>query len=97
MHSSSKVENKGTFEGLVEKLPYLKELGINTIWITPVVENITADMQAKGTNGEAISSYGYTGYWASNFEKLNAHLGTFLQNYPYYVHHSLSDLILRLP
>ncbi|MBQ3601148.1 MAG: Ig-like domain-containing protein [Lachnospiraceae bacterium] len=66
----------GDFAGVTSKLDYLKELGINTIWITPVVENITADMQAKGTNGEAISSYGYTGYWASNFEKLNAHLGT---------------------
>ena len=27
MHTSSKVKHKGTFEGLVEKLPYLKELG----------------------------------------------------------------------
>ena len=30
-HSSSKVKKKGTFRGVMEKLPYLKELGINQI------------------------------------------------------------------
>lgn len=38
MHSSSKVENKGTFEGLVEKLPYLKELGITAVELMPAYE-----------------------------------------------------------
>lgn len=35
-HSSSKVKKKGTFQGVVEKLPYLKELGINQIQCMPV-------------------------------------------------------------
>ena len=30
-HRSSRVKHKGTFRGLVEKIPYLKELGINAI------------------------------------------------------------------
>lgn len=34
----SKVHAKGTFEGVVEKLPYLKELGINQIHCMPVYE-----------------------------------------------------------
>ena len=34
----------GDFAGLTQKLDYLKELGINTIWITPIVENITQDL-----------------------------------------------------
>lgn len=34
----SKVKNKGTFSGLVEKIPYLKELGINQIQCMPVYE-----------------------------------------------------------
>lgn len=66
----------GDFAGVTSKLDYLKELGINTIWITPIVENILDDMKATGDNGETVSSYGYAGYWASNFEKLNKHLGT---------------------
>lgn len=35
-HSSSQVQNKGTFEGVVEKIPYLKKLGINQIQCMPV-------------------------------------------------------------
>jgi len=37
-HSSSKVEHKGTFRGLTEKIPYLKELGINAVLLLPVYE-----------------------------------------------------------
>lgn len=38
MHSSSRVKHKGTFLGVREKLPYLKELGINQIQCMPVYE-----------------------------------------------------------
>ncbi len=37
-HPTSKVKNKGTFEGIVEKIPYLKELGINQIELMPAYE-----------------------------------------------------------
>jgi len=37
-HSSSKVVHKGTFQGVVEKLDYLKELGVNQIQCMPVYE-----------------------------------------------------------
>ena len=37
-HSSSKVRHKGTYQGVAEKLPYLKELGINQIQCMPVYE-----------------------------------------------------------
>lgn len=37
-HSSSRAEYKGTFAGIVEKIPYLKELGINQIHCMPVYE-----------------------------------------------------------
>ena len=37
-HTSSGVEKKGTFSGVVEKLPYLKDLGINQIPCMPVYE-----------------------------------------------------------
>ena len=63
----------GDFAGLNQKLDYLKDLGVNTIWITPIVENITKDQHDDKTD---IATYGYHGYWASDFTKLNGHLGT---------------------
>ena len=65
----------GDFAGVTSKLDYLKNLGINTIWITPVVENVLEPRKASA-DGKEVPSYGYHGYWASNFEKLNKHLGT---------------------
>lgn len=63
----------GDFAGLTQKLDYLKDLGVNTIWITPIVENITDDQPDAKTG---MDTYGYHGYWASDFTKLNKHLGT---------------------
>ena len=37
-NSASKVKHKGTFEGIIEKIPYLLELGINQIQCMPVYE-----------------------------------------------------------
>lgn len=37
-HASSKVKGKGTFLGVTEKIPYLKELGITTLEFQPVYE-----------------------------------------------------------
>ena len=37
-HSSAKVEHGGTFLGMVEKLPYLKEIGITTVELQPAYE-----------------------------------------------------------
>ena len=36
--SGSKVRAKGTFRGVIEKIPYLKELGINALELMPVYE-----------------------------------------------------------
>lgn len=61
----------GDFKGLIEKLPYLDELGINTLWITPIVDNIDFN---KGVDFNA-KQYGYHGYWAKDFTALDEHLG----------------------
>lgn len=62
----------GDFRGIINKLDYLKQLGITSIWITPIVQNIVHDV-GNEKDGEY---YAYHGYWASDFEKLNKHLGT---------------------
>ncbi len=68
----------GDLKGLTEKIPYLKDLGINTIWITPIVEN-TEIVENTDFNQQFSSDgnqYSYHGYWAKNFENLDPHLGT---------------------
>lgn len=37
-HASSEVKAKGNFAGVVEKIPYLKELGITTVELQPIYE-----------------------------------------------------------
>ncbi|WP_141506407.1 pullulanase [Paenibacillus luteus] len=61
----------GDFRGMIDKLDYLEELGINTLWITPIVDNIDFN---KGVDFNS-KQYGYHGYWAKDFTKLDEHLG----------------------
>jgi secreted pullulanase len=63
----------GDFAGVTENLDYLDELGITTIWISPIVENVVYDVSHASDDG---SYFGYHGYWAVDFEELNPHLGT---------------------
>ena len=65
----------GDFAGVTEKLDYLEDLGVNTIWITPIVENIKGVTVGDGT-GDVPYNAAYHGYWASDFTKLNPALGT---------------------
>ncbi|MEM1423970.1 MAG: isoamylase, partial [Planctomycetota bacterium] len=37
-HDSSRVHHPGTFDGLVEKIPYLKSLGVTTVELLPVFQ-----------------------------------------------------------
>lgn len=58
----------GDIRGLINKLPYLKSLGITAIWITPPVDN--AD------NLDVNGGAGYHGYWGKDFFRVDEHLGT---------------------
>ncbi|MFZ3591665.1 pullulanase [Bacillus sp. DJP31] len=63
----------GDFKGITQKLDYLDELGINTIWINPIVENIKYDVRNETPD---TPYYAYHGYWANNFGELNPHFGS---------------------
>ncbi len=66
----------GDFAGVTQKLDYLEQLGINTIWITPIVKNIKGvTVTDKGADKVPYNA-AYHGYWASDFTKLNPALGT---------------------
>ena len=56
----------GDFVGLTSRLPYIKNLGFTSIWITPPVVNAAI----QGDSG------GYHGYWGIDFTTIDPHLGT---------------------
>ena len=67
-HPSSGVRQKGTFAGLKEKIPYLKELGINAVELMPIFE-FDETMNAREVNGKTLLDYwGYNtvGFFAPN-------------------------------
>ncbi|WP_169303037.1 alpha-amylase family glycosyl hydrolase [Thalassotalea mangrovi] len=77
--STTKLESRGGFDqtntgyyhggdlqGLQNKLPYLHEMGITSIWMTPIMRN-----QAVQHDGS-----GYHGYWVVDFTEIDPHLGT---------------------
>lgn len=51
----------GTYKGIVGKLDYIKGMGFDTVWISPVVSNI------GGTTGHGQA---YHGYWTLDPAKL---------------------------
>ncbi|MEW6087844.1 MAG: glycogen debranching protein GlgX [bacterium] len=56
-HSSSGVKHPGTYLGFIEKIPYLKGLGINVVEFLPLQEFYTEDFLIKK---------GLTNYWGYN-------------------------------
>lgn len=66
-HNTSKVKNKGTFNGIIEKIEYLKQLGINAIELMPSYEfdeilKIIPDSRYKKIGEEAEIKINYWGY-----------------------------------
>lgn len=64
-HVSSRVREKGTFKGILEKIPYLKELGITAIEILPPYE-FDEIMMTDGADGSPHREEVPTGkinYW----------------------------------
>lgn len=51
----------GTFKGIQNGLDYIKGMGFDAIWISPVVDNLAG---------------GYHGYWAKNWDAINSNFGS---------------------
>jgi len=55
----------GDWQGIIDEVDYLEDLGVTTIWISPVVLNVEEDAGVAG----------YHGYWTQDFERTNPHFG----------------------
>lgn len=55
-HPSSNVKHPGTFAGVMEKIPYLKELGINAVELMPVFE-FDEMRDYRVVNGREVMDY----------------------------------------
>ncbi len=55
----------GDWRGMAEHLDYLVELGVTTLWISPVVKNVETDADVDS----------YHGYWAQDLTQTNPHFG----------------------
>ena len=65
-HPSSKVKDRGTFRGIAEKIPYLKELGVTTLELMPLTEfpevMVTVYQGGPAERREASGKLNYWGY-----------------------------------
>ena len=63
----------GDIKGITQKVKegYFTDLGINAIWMTPIVEQIHGATD-EGTG----NTYGYHGYWAKDWTKIDPNFGT---------------------
>ncbi len=55
----------GDWKGLEDHLDYIKELGVTTLWISPVIRNVETDADVDA----------YHGYWAQDLTQPNPHFG----------------------
>ena len=63
-HPSSGVKHPGTFAGMIKKIPYLKELGINCVELMPIFEFDEFD-NPRSYDGNRL--YNYWGYSTVDF------------------------------
>ncbi len=58
-HESSGVKQPGTFAGLIEKIPYLRDLGINVVELMPIMAFDEQDLPDKTRNLGLKNYWGY--------------------------------------
>ena len=63
-HASADVKNPGTFAGLIEKIPYLKKLGITHVELLPIMAFDEQDVPQGTTD---LGLYNYWGYSTHSF------------------------------
>ena len=63
----------GDLRGIINRLPYLKELGITALWLNPWYDNTDRPDEKEVYDGQTTT--GYHGYGAVDFYGVDEHLG----------------------
>jgi glycosidase len=63
----------GDLEGVREKLPYLKELGVTAIWLTPIYDNTNVLDRKEVYDNDPTTAY--HGYHAIDYYAVDEHFG----------------------
>jgi len=64
----------GDIKGIIAKLDYIQSLGVNALWMTPLVEQVHGFV--GGGEAGAFPFYAYHGYWALDYTRLDPNFGT---------------------
>ena len=64
----------GDFQGVINHLPYLRDLGVTAIWLTPWYDNVNHLNEREMPEGVPITDY--HGYGAVDFYGVEEHFGT---------------------
>jgi glycosidase len=67
----------GDLQGIIDHLPYLKDLGVTALWLNPLYDNVNRLNQRERYKGEGITDY--HGYGAVDFYSVEEHFGTLAQ------------------
>jgi cyclomaltodextrin glucanotransferase len=60
----------GDLRGVIDQLPYLKELGVTRVWLTPIFENQMVTVK-RNRHGRDVDVTSYHGYWFKDLFRLN--------------------------
>lgn len=63
----------GDLKGVIAKLDYIKSLGTDAIWLSPIVEQIHGFV--GGGESGSFPFYAYHGYWTRDFTKIDQNFG----------------------
>jgi neopullulanase len=72
--AKSRYYHGGDLQGVIDRLPYLKDLGITAIWLNPIYDNNNKLNTREVYDGHAITDY--HGYGAVDFYAVEERLGT---------------------
>lgn len=64
----------GDLQGIINRLPYLKDLGVTAIWLTPWYDNVNHLDEIEKKENDATT--GFHGYGAIDFYGVEEHFGT---------------------
>ncbi len=78
--SKGRYYHGGDFQGVIDHLPYLKDLGVTALWINPVYDNTDRldekEMYPETEGGPKRPTTAYHGYGAIDFYGVEEHYGS---------------------